>query len=297
MVDYAGTFPPAALDLRAAADNYARYREAPASWLLGRFIVAADDLEAFEECAAPLFSRGPARDPWRLSVICGDNMPGSVRAVQRFVERREKAGAAGHAIVECVEYRVARADDVREKHAVVPPRIRSVFEVSGGQGLEAVLRAIRAVDGVAKYRAGAATPDLVPSVVDFARFIVLCAKLGVTMKATAGLHHALRGEHPLGESGQAALQHGFLNVLVATALARDRVAEKGATHDVLMMVETVLDERDPAAFVFGDDALAWWDYRLAIEQVARARADFFTGFGSCSFDEPVADLRAMGLEV
>jgi hypothetical protein len=39
LIDYAGTFPPAALSMEQALANYRRYREGEHAWMLGRFIV------------------------------------------------------------------------------------------------------------------------------------------------------------------------------------------------------------------------------------------------------------------
>src|SRR5689334_18488590 len=41
LIDYAGLFPPAALDMTAATRNYAAYREGEYAWILGRFVVPA----------------------------------------------------------------------------------------------------------------------------------------------------------------------------------------------------------------------------------------------------------------
>jgi hypothetical protein len=42
LIDYAGLFPPASLDLPAATRNYAAYRKGPHAWMLGRFVIPAD---------------------------------------------------------------------------------------------------------------------------------------------------------------------------------------------------------------------------------------------------------------
>jgi len=39
LIDYAGTFPPAALSMEEALENYERYRNGEHAWMLGRFIV------------------------------------------------------------------------------------------------------------------------------------------------------------------------------------------------------------------------------------------------------------------
>jgi len=41
LIDYAGLFPPASLDLAIATANYTRYRQGPHAWMLGRFVIPA----------------------------------------------------------------------------------------------------------------------------------------------------------------------------------------------------------------------------------------------------------------
>ena len=55
-----------------------------------------------------------------------------------------------------------------------------------------------------------------------------------------------------------------------------------------------LTEEDPKAFRLDEDAIAWHDHRRTSDQIERARAEFAIGFGSCSFTEPIDDLKAMG---
>jgi hypothetical protein len=78
--------------------------------------------------------------------------------------------------------------------------------------------------------------------------------------------------------------HGFLNVFLAAAFAWHGDRD----------LEPVLAETDPGAFRF-DDRARWRDRSLAAEQVRDARLEFAHSFGSCSFDEPVRDLEALGL--
>jgi hypothetical protein len=81
--------------------------------------------------------------------------------------------------------------------------------------------------------------------------------------------------------------HGFLNVFVGATFARlgmDRT-----------MLTNLLDETDPQAFDFRNDGLRWRGWRASTAEVAQARREFAHSFGSCSFEEPVNDLRALGL--
>src|SRR5260370_29613436 len=41
LIDYAGLFPPSALDMPEAVSNYRAYRSGPHAWMLGRFVVPA----------------------------------------------------------------------------------------------------------------------------------------------------------------------------------------------------------------------------------------------------------------
>ena len=82
------------------------------------------------------------------------------------------------------------------------------------------------------------------------------------------------------------LMHGFINVFVAAAFAWNRASEHALVD--------ILNETDSQAFWFSDEMLSWRDQFLSTAQVEVARRDFAHSFGSCSFDEPVADLRQLG---
>jgi len=83
--------------------------------------------------------------------------------------------------------------------------------------------------------------------------------------------------------------HGFINVFLAGAFVR---SIKGFDMDTTI---AVLNETDPKAFVFEDEQVSWRDIVLPIVSLARVREGFATSYGSCSFDEPLADLKALGL--
>jgi hypothetical protein len=81
--------------------------------------------------------------------------------------------------------------------------------------------------------------------------------------------------------------HGFLNLFLAATWVRCGMPARE--------IEALLEERSAAAFQFRDDSALWREHRLGTEQLLAARRDFAVGFGSCSFAEPVADLRAMNV--
>jgi len=134
----------------------------------------------------------------------------------------------------------------------------------------------------AKIRTGGVTSDAFPPAARIAHFINRCAERGVPFKATAGLHHPIRCVKPLTYEPDAptGMMHGFVNVFMAAALPQ--------------YAETIVMEADARAFEFGDDAASWRGHSVTTEAIARVRSEFAISFGSCSFEEPVADLKELG---
>jgi hypothetical protein len=129
--------------------------------------------------------------------------------------------------------------------------------------LEEGIAGVQAAGARAKVRCG---PD-VPSSEALAVFVRSCRAAGVVFKATAGLHHAVR------TGGQ----HGFLNLLAAAVFGDE---------------ERALDEDEPDAFTLGPAAFAWRRREAAAGEVSRVRRTLFASIGSCSFTEPVDELKA-----
>jgi hypothetical protein len=144
-------------------------------------------------------------------------------------------------------------------------------------------------DGFAKVRTGGLTPEMIPSSAELAAFLCGAAERRIPFKATAGLHHAVRSVRPLtyaSDSPRAAM-HGFLNVFCAAALAWHGM-------DWAHVVE-LLEETDAGALEFSEAGMEWKEHHLSAAQIHSARREFAHSFGSCSFEEPVAELRELGL--
>lgn len=288
-IDYAGLFPPALLAMSVAADRYGRHRAGPHRGMLGRFVVPAarlDELAAAAGTGVPPRAGDPA-GRWPLSALIAAPFERDLNRIARFNERHGE-GAGWLARVESVETRVATPDEVR-----------AVARAAGGMELFvevpthpvplALLEAVRDAGGRAKIRTGGTTPEAFPPCGHLAAWLAYCASLRLPFKATAGLHHPIRAERPLTstDSTQRASMHGFVNLLAAAALLHhDQIDARTAA--------AILDERDAAAFVFDDERAAWGGHAVATSELAAARA-FALGFGSCSLDEPIEDLAALGL--
>ena len=119
----------------------------------------------------------------------------------------------------------------------------------------------------AKVRCGG---SVVPAVPALAEFIQACRRLEVPFKATAGLHQPLRHDD----------EHGFLNLLAAAVFGDE---------------EDALEEEDPDAFSVSADAFRWRDREAGASEIALLRRGLFVSFGSCSAQEPIDGLLALGL--
>src|SRR5581483_1151007 len=71
LIDYAGLYPPAALKMTSAVNNYAAYRSGENAWALGNFVVNAARLDEFENEMGEHLPAIDAGRPWRLSALCG----------------------------------------------------------------------------------------------------------------------------------------------------------------------------------------------------------------------------------
>lgn len=178
--------------------------------------------------------------------------------------------------------------DVVETKASSSADIEQIARNRGGRTIYVEIADDSLIDALgqhglrAKLRTGGTTADAFPSVQKIASFIQRCAKSRVPFKATAGLHHPLRTVKPLTYEPNAptGMMHGFLNVFLSAALPQ--------------FAEKILLEENPRAFAF-DNAGAWWrDRRISIEELTRVRTNVAISFGSCSFEEPVADLKEIG---
>ncbi|MGH9147942.1 MAG: hypothetical protein ACRD1Q_14620, partial [Vicinamibacterales bacterium] len=103
VVDYAGTFPPATLELAEALANYARARTGKHAWMLGRCVIPASLLGDFVGVALDGGSQDPPLQkgngsPWPLSLIAkGD-------AAEREMVQRFNTEKQGRAVIAALEF-------------------------------------------------------------------------------------------------------------------------------------------------------------------------------------------------
>jgi hypothetical protein len=278
-VDYAGLFPPATLSLKAAGTNYAEYVSGEHAWMLGRLVLPAERLQEFAGILASL--RGGS-GVWLISALVGQNFGDELKLIHNF-----NRDAGNRACVDSIEFAPGLDRQIGELLAIVPRECRTYFEVPLDSTLD-LLQTIAQKGAQAKIRTGGLNPEAIPPFTTVASFIENCVKVKTQFKATAGLHHPIRSLHPLTYEPNAVTgeMHGFLNLLVACAFATH-----GAPATVLAQI---LAESDPASFRFTDSHAQWKRESIPLSVIRQMREELFTSFGSCSFQEPVEDLTALG---
>ena len=288
LVDYAGLFPPASEDMRLALENYTAYLRSSDRKALGRFIVPISRLEELEESGYDLMPRGPKSRPWYLSVLISEDVRAAGGEIFTF-NRRHSAGskARGRAVVDVAELKASAAGAIDHQHGDLPPDITAYFEIPSSGDVSPLTKALARVRARAKIRTGGVTPEAFPPAQAIIDFISACRHESVPFKATAGLHHPLRGEYHLTyePDSQKWMMYGFVNLFIAAVLLYAGESEDAALSQ--------LEETDPSAFTFEEDAIHWRDRRITVEQIRAARAEFAISFGSCSFREPVDELARL----
>lgn len=278
LVDYAGLFPPAKLAMADAVRAHASYLTGPNSSMLGRFIVPLARLGEFEAAYTQL----PAEQQrgWRLSVIGGPDSAADWDVIHAFNSRHADARVVS------VETKAATAAEVLRAVSSLPPIIETWVELApNSPDLASLLAAVKSSGRGAKLRTGGVTPEAFPAAREVVKFLRACQDAHIILKATAGLHHPLRGDYRLTyEAGApSGKMFGFLNVFLAAAL----IHTGGNDAEALALLE----ETDARAFALAPDAITWRAHRFSAAQLADTRKNFCRSFGSCSFTEPLEGLQ------
>jgi hypothetical protein len=250
--------------------------------------------------------------PWRVSVLAGSAVAADRVAIEAFNARYQgvpeaigdamrAARVATPACIDAVEVKVDAVPDVARIAITLDGPWRVWFEVAPGPALGSMLEAIASAGdrAGAKVRTGGVTPAAIPASSAVAQFLLACARAGVACKATAGLHHPLRAPQRLTYAADSptAPMHGFVNVFLAATLARVLMSHQHADESIVSTLVEMLDERDPRHLAWHDDRVVWragGQYSLGVSAILSTRERFACSFGSCSFDEPIADLQHLG---
>lgn len=311
LIDYAGLFPPAQLPLEQSYRNYQQYRRERDAWMLGRFVCPAARLQ---ELTPFLQGAAEENDPLRIAVLgqTGESEAEFLAKLQADLDSVQafRARHGNRVIADIYEVRMpgtsrdwahkerflalfSRAADIWEGR-----RCKLYYEVLPGPDWRdrwsAMIRPLADENALGthaigwsagvKLRCGGVEPATFPPADQVAFLIAACRDAGVPLKFTAGLHHAVRHF----DSAMQVTMHGFLNLFVAGILAHTRRIPEAT-------IRNVVEDENSADFTFAGDVLRWKELQVNQQEITMIRRNAVTSFGSCSFDEPRADLQAMGI--
>ncbi len=283
-IDYAGLFPPSAVSMPEAVLNFATYKNSNYNWMLGRFVLPVSRLEEFVQTADEVISRD-ANSVWRLSVLSGEEIYDTLRKIDLF-----NSTSGPGVIVDSIEVKANTLSKIDNTVAALPDGLTAYFELGLGDNFAELVAQLALHKQNAKLRTGGVTPTDFPSTLSIIKFVRACFDANVPFKATAGLHHPMRCFRPLTYEENAAegTMHGFLNLFLMTGFIREGFRES--------LLEHIMEEEYDEVFRFDDQNAIWRDdFKLNVRQIEALRINGIHSFGSCSFDEPIADLQALGI--
>lgn len=305
IIDYAGLFPPSSLELLQAFHNFVFYSQGEFKWMLGKFIIPArrlgelgrilDDMQI--EDKVPLSVIGSSEE---TITGFGKAFSGDLNEIKEFISKYSDSVSIDAFEVRLPSdlYKQEENDEMLELMISISNDLQNLLGKNIPVFYEAVLtkefeiEIIRTVETIAaldkgcgyKLRTGgieaSAFPE--PEVIAFA--IMTCCEFSVPMKFTAGLHHPVRHFN----EEVSAIMHGFLNVFAAGIMAYTNNLDEAELLEVL-------NEEDPYEFVFTENGLEWHDIHVSNPEIKGSRDGFVLSYGSCSFDEPIEDLKTMEL--
>ena len=150
-----------------------------------------------------------------------------------------------------------------------------------------------------KLRCGGIVKEAFPTVEQIAAMIQTCALIGIPLKCTAGLHHPIR--HFAEEYD--AYMHGFINTFGAGVFTSNFPNPENSQERFRMFIllSHLIGEQVADNFDFEDEGMIWkvGDDRDSIfefdnNSIKNCRGKNMISYGSCSFQEPIDDLKQLG---
>ena len=292
LIDYAGLFPPAKLEIEPSLKNYAEYINSTDKWMISQFIIPVSRLD---EIPTGLMKKYSENFPLSLSLISGD-ICNDIATVNKFIHMNNNS-----IIFSGYESRISDLSmfsknllDVQQLGQNQNLNFESFYEVLPNdswinQMNEAVsiISAFNAEYEASvgfKLRCGGVEANMFPPADNIAQAILACRDASISMKFTAGLHHPVRH---YSESVKTKM-YGFFNIFIGGMIADKFKLEADA-------LTTILLDENPENFTFDDNGLHWKTYSISNLEIKNYRQKAFISYGSCSFNEPREDLQQLGL--
>ena len=322
LIDYAGLFPPAELPLGEAIHEYISHVSDKERWMLGRFIIPISQLDDLGKFIAKFDKIGILR----LSVLGAqttteeeflEQTKNEVSIINEYRKKHE-----GKVTIEVIETKLPSQTPSKkvmtkvvnllnknslEHYHEFPelPYVGINYATNEDEGdwdekITPTIKIISKLENTGiKMRCGGIVKDAFPSVEQVAAMIQNCSIYQVPIKFTAGLHHPLR--HHSNEYNTE--MHGFINMFSASAFASTFPKPNNEQEKFRMftLLSHMIDCQNESDFKFEDNKMTWKvgddrDSRFEIskETIVKSRENMAISFGSCSFQEPIDDLKQLG---
>jgi hypothetical protein len=299
IIDYAGIFPPAKLPLKDAYENFLMYQKDDRGILVSNFICSLDQLDELGK----LIKASSDEFILPLSIVCqyNENYNSDLNIIGDFLNENQ-----GKVSINNLEIKVPGefynneknfsgllSNISDKKNEVINDKTFLFYEGNINGDYENNFKFLIGVieihnekykDSGFKLRTGGVEAALFPTSEQVVYAMRKCLDRGVSFKATAGLHHPFRHYNDSVKTKM----HGFINLFGAGIITyRHNITDKE-------MIE-MLEEEDHDKFNFTDDDFIYRGWEISNDEIALARKEFMISFGSCSVDEPVDDLKKLGL--
>jgi len=308
IIDYAGLFPPAKLDLKTSLENYIKFKNSEHSFLLSKFICPVNLLGELIQ----LISKSHKDEKLNLSLLIqsSDKETDFKTIVKENLEKiKDEILNCGKGIsIDAIELKLPsellnsyKEDEIISLLDYISSEIRNSFDkelfffIEGQFSEDSKKETKKLIDSIYhhnikfndagyKLRTGGITPEMFPSTELVAYSLKECIDRSVKIKFTAGLHHPFRHyDYEL-----RTFMHGFINIFSAGLIAHRHNLSLGGMNEII-------SDENGNNFVYTVDCFSWKDWELCRDEIALARKELMLSFGSCSFDEPVEDLKKLKL--
>ncbi len=287
-IDYAGIFPPANLTITEALNEYLRLLESDEAWLVDRFIVDVPNLPAL---ARALGDKGYAQadDHALIATVIGTpitELSGAKTSIQDDLKVMQD-----HDLVPITAYELKIEGNRAEAIAKILSKLDLeamdmdiYLELPWGEDMDEQMSDIASVNEALRFKArmGGVKRDAFPGTSQVAGFIAACSGLDMGFKFTAGLHQPLRYL----DAEMNVHHHGFLNVMVAAALAIGQDLSRTEIEEILVI-------QDGSLFKLTEGEIRVHQHVLSLDDISLFW-NYFGGFGSCNVEEPVEGLMELG---
>ena len=292
LIDYAGLFPPAKLELESALKNYSKYIQCNDNWMMSQFIIP---VHLLEEITAELMVGFSKSNPLKLSILSGE-LSKEVEKLNQFqnlysekvyysgLETRIQNRSTFNQLLDSILVIQLKYNFTLATFFELPPCENWVENMKSTNEAISQFNKINNTNFGFKLRCGGVEAHMFPSADSIAETIISCINFEIPIKFTAGLHHPIRHYN---ESLKTKM-YGFFNIFIGGMLT------KKYGFDSNKCVEILKDE-SLGNFKFSNDKLSWKEYSLNNFEIKHFRKNNFISFGSCSFNEPREDLIKLGI--